>query len=93
MATVNIPVDFDNLLAIIDRLPAEQKQIIRQHLDEPSAPAESPFKKLARLAAQTPVEFDDAYSDINPDEVVEREFGDYLMKKYRIEHGTQEDTD
>ncbi len=31
---LNIPVKFDDLLSVIEQLPAEQKQIIRQRLDE-----------------------------------------------------------
>ena len=31
---LNIPVQFDDLLRVIDQLSAEQKRIIRQRLDE-----------------------------------------------------------
>jgi hypothetical protein len=34
---LNIPLKFETLLDIIDALSAEQKQIIRQHLDDENA--------------------------------------------------------
>jgi hypothetical protein len=62
---LNIPVKFDDLLSVIEQLPAEQKQIIRQRLDVEWS--ERFGAALAAVHADMPVSIpqDELEADIN----------------------------
>jgi hypothetical protein len=62
---LNVPVKFDDLLSVIEQLPAQQKQIIRQRLDE--AWTERFGAALAAIHADMPTDIpeDELEADIN----------------------------
>lgn len=94
---VTLQVDLQHLLDAIDKLPEDEKRIVREHLNEPLSDVAqlevSPFKRLAQLAIEKPIEFDPVFNSVNPDDLVESEFGEYLLKALQGKHGAQENSD
>jgi hypothetical protein len=60
---LNVPVKFDDLLKVIEQLPSDQKQIIRQRLDEEWSARFS--AALAAIHADLPIGISD--EELNAD--------------------------
>jgi hypothetical protein len=64
---LTIPIHFDDLLALIDQLSDEQKQILRQRL-EAMPPADKPLKRRLAGLYEGSVWMSDDFDEPLPDE-------------------------
>jgi hypothetical protein len=68
---LNIPIKLDDLLNVLDKLPEDQKQIIREHLDSMTAAgmgdSDAEYKRIPGLNAGM-IWISDDFDDPLPDE-------------------------